>query len=159
MSERGRRLADELAALTAEVAEVVAGCSEEQWRRPCRNEGRTIGVVAFHIADGYRYALAILDAAISDGPYPDWVGRTVEQGATINARQAAEHAGITREEVLALLHANATAADVFLRNLSDEQLDREPSFAPGRTTADLVERILLGHPRAHLPNVIASLSD
>lgn len=157
MSERGQRLADELAELTADIEGVISGISDAQWRQPCRNEGRTVGVVAFHIADGYRYALAILDAAASGEPYPGWVGRTTEHGAIINARQAAEHAGVTRDEVLALLHANASAANVFLRNLTDEQLDASPAWAAGRTIEDGVTSVLLGHPRGHLPNIVASL--
>ena len=61
---------------------------------PCRDEGRTIGVVAFHIAEGYRYALAVLDAAVSGQSYPAWVGRTPEEGEAINPRQADEHADV-----------------------------------------------------------------
>lgn len=157
MNERGRRLADELAELTDEVAGVITGITGEQWRLPCHNEGRSVGIVAFHIADGYRYALAILDAAASGQPYPAWVGRTPEQGAAINARQADEQAGATRDEVLALLHANAASADVFLRNLSDAQLDATPVFAPGKTTEHLIRSVILGHPRGHLPSIVASL--
>jgi len=153
---RGPQLATELEALTSRVEAVVAGFSDEQWRGPCPNEGRSVAVVAFHVADGSRYALAMLDAAISGGPYPDWVGATEAQGAAINARQAMEHADVSVDDVLVLLRHNARLASDFLRRLTDGELDEQPSFAPDHTTADIAEFALLGHPRSHLPNLIAS---
>ena len=53
--------------------------------------------------------------------------------------------------------ANARSVDAFLRSLSYEQLDAEPSFAPGRSVANGIETIVFGHIRSHLANVVASL--
>jgi len=44
--------------------------------------------------------------------------------AELNARHAAEFAGVTRDEAIEALRLNSAAASAAIRRLSDEQLDR-----------------------------------
>src|SRR5213082_1908886 len=103
MRPRSQALPEQVERINARVTAFVERCSEADWRAPCRDEGRPVGVVAYHIAAGHRYTVAIVRAGATGQAPPPWIGMTREDGNRINARQATEHDDCTREEVLDLL--------------------------------------------------------
>src|SRR5690349_8959713 len=53
-------------AVNADLIAAVEGCTDEQWRRQCEEEGRTIGVVAYHVS-ATNEAFARMLGAIASG--------------------------------------------------------------------------------------------
>ena len=53
MSERADALAGSFDRANAQVVSFVELLSNRQWRTWCEQEGRTVGVVVYHIAAGY----------------------------------------------------------------------------------------------------------
>jgi hypothetical protein len=81
----------------------------------------------------------------------------------LNAKHAAEHADVTREETLGLLMRNSAAAAAAVRALSDEQLDRA---APVSLNAEapltcqfFIEDHALRHSYHHLARIRATLDE
>ena len=68
----------------------------------------------------------------------------------MNAARAQQCAGCTKKETLELLRRNGAAAAALARGLNDDQLDRTGTFF-GQTmsTAQLIERVLIGHIEGH----------
>jgi DinB superfamily len=157
MGQRAQALAEQFERVNARVTAFVERCSEADWRAPCRDEGRPVAVVAYHIAAGHRYTVAIARAGATGQAPPPWVGMTREAGNHINARQAAEHDDCTTEEVLVLLRRNGAVAAEFLRGLSDEQLDRGVPFAGDASTEQLASVALTGHAEGHLRSLEATI--
>lgn len=157
-SGRAERLASAFERVNTEVAAAVAGCTDADWQRPCLSEGRSVAVVAYHIANGYAFARDVAEASAAGTDLPPHIGRNAEQAAHINAIQAEEQANCTRAEVLALLDRNATAVAAFIRGLTDAQLDRAPGFPLGATTQAIIERVVIGHARGHLGKIVLTLA-
>lgn len=70
-----------------------------------------------------------------------------------NAKAAAEHAAMPKDEILKLLRDHGAFAAAYLRGLSDEDLDHTttmPVFGPEPVTAQqVIEMVLIGHPLVH----------
>ena len=155
LAERFRQVSDELAA-------VVEGCSEAQWRTVCPGEGQSVGVTARHVAQWYPVELAHIRAIAAGRPLPPLSQEAVDD---MNARHAAEHAGCTKDDVLALLRRNAAVAADTARSFSDGELDRvgtlvgaSPLGPEVRGSAqEFIVGTLIAHTRSHLRNIRAAL--
>jgi len=158
MDSRAEQLAAAFEDTNCAVVATVEGCTAEEWRAACVNEGRPVGVVAYHIAAGYLLTRDVVAAVASGQPLPPHVGARPEEGDAMNARQAAEHAGVTQAEVLALADRNAAEVAAFIRGLTSEQLGRRAVFAPHPTSADIVQHLVVGHAAGHLANIQATLA-
>jgi uncharacterized damage-inducible protein DinB len=158
MSQRVQTLAEQFIATNQAVIAAVEQCSESDWRARCAGEGRSVGVVAYHIAAGHQIALTIAQAGATGDGAPQWMhGMTEADGHQMNARQAEEHADCTAEEVVALLQRNGARVVDFIRGLSDEQLGRTVPFADDLLAEDLIRHLLIGHAQGHLASIRTTL--
>jgi hypothetical protein len=155
MSEQAQTFADRFEQANRDAIATVERCTDADWATTCANDGRTVGVVAYHIADSHLGVVGLVQMAANSQPLPPLTSEMLDQG---NARQAAEHAGCTRQETLELLQRNGATAAGIVRGLSDEQLGREGMlFGNPTTAAQIVEHILLDHLQQHLDNIQATV--
>src|SRR5450759_189125 len=146
---RAEALASEFRAENEALIALVVGMDERGWTQDCPTEGRSVGVVVGHIAQGHLIIGAIVRAIAAGRPLPVQARRTIEQGAAVNARQARRLAAATRDDGLRMLRANTERMARFIGSLSDEDLRREAVGVDGLTLADVIERGLIGHLRGH----------
>jgi hypothetical protein len=148
-SRRAEALAAGFRAENEALIALVTGMDEHDWRADCPQEGRSVGVVIGHIAEGHLIIGEIVRAIAAGRPLPVQAHRSVEQGAAVNARQARRLATRTRDQTLHTLRANTERMARFIDRLSDEDLQREVVGFSGLTLADEIERGLIGHLRVH----------
>lgn len=156
MTGRAAALAERFEQAAAEFAAAVEGLSDEQWRLFCPDEGRSVGVVARHVAAAIPFEMAIF-REIAAGRQPATI--TWSELDAMNADDAAAWAGCAQNETLALLRDHAAAAAAELRGWDDTQLARtgkyiEEARAPW-TVERWIERVLIGHIRGHLQSIRA----
>jgi hypothetical protein len=158
-SRRGAALAAAFRAENEALIALVTGVDEHDWTADCPQEGRSVGVVVGHIAEGHLIIGGIVRAIAAGRLLPVQTYRTVEQGAAVNARQARRLATRTRDDTLQTLHANTERMARFIERLSDEDLRREIVGFPGMTLGDEIERGLIGHLKGHARAVPLALSE
>ena len=150
MSERAADLAAKLESANAAVIAAFESCSDEQLGKTCESEGWPVTVAAHHVAMSHA-SIAGLAQLIANGQQVPPI--TMDMINAGNAQHAKEFANVSREETLALLRKEGQAAVELVRGLSDEQLDRTApmAFAGGAewSAADVIERVLIGHPTQH----------
>jgi hypothetical protein len=164
MAERSEELAARFERANAELAALIEGCTDAEWRALCKEEGWSFGVTAHHVAYDQDQIVRWL-TTIATGQQPSPPGDELEGRAASldarNARHANEHASCTRAETLELLRAGGAVAAAAVRALSDEQLDRasSPDRPDGRTwtAEEVVEEILIGHVEGHLASLRAAI--
>src|SRR5674476_1232526 len=105
-NRRGAALAAAFRAENEALIALVTGMDEHDWTADCPTEGRSVGVVVGHIAQGHLIIGAIVRAIAAGRPLPVQARRTVEQGAAVNARQARRLASLPPADALRMLHAN-----------------------------------------------------
>ena len=158
MSERAQELAARFEKANDEFIAIVQGCTDEQWHTSVPDDGRSVALVAHHVAGAYR-AIASWVRMIAEGqPLPPMTQEMIDEG---NAQFAAQRPNPTRQETVDLLRRNGERAASLVRGLSDEQLDRTgstPLFGPNPLSAEQVIRgTLLGHLRGHRRSIEAAL--
>lgn len=157
-ARRAARLGARFEALNEEIIATVAGCSDEQWRRPSGEEGWPVAVVAHHIAAVHGDFLGLVEAFAA--------GQTRSPGSSMdgvnegNERHAREYATVGKEETVDALRANGGELTRRLRLLRDEQLDARAGVFGGRepSVAEVVEYIVIGHAEEHLASIRATLA-
>jgi hypothetical protein len=158
-SRRAQALAATFRAENEALIALVTAMDERDWPADCPAEGRSVGVVVGHIAEGHLIIGEIVRAIAAGRPLPVQAYRTVEQGATVNARQARRLATRTRDDSLHTLRANTERMARFIERLSDEDLRREIVGCSGLTLADEIERGLIGHLTVHARAVRLALAE
>jgi hypothetical protein len=158
MSKRAQALAERIERGARELAAFIEGCSEAEWRELCPNEGRTVAVVAHHVASAYAVETDLVKVLASGQPI---IGVTEEVVDQANAGHAKAQADCTREETLALLRKNSAIAAQTIRELADEQLDSAALVslhwdAP-LTTQYLIEEHPISHSFRHLASIRAAV--
>lgn len=160
MGDRAMALADEFEVVATGFRELVQGLTEEQWRMPGRNhptirrgdedEGRPVGVIAYHTAAAMRRQSSWLPEIAA--------GRPVPPAPQSNEQQAAEHAGATQDEVVQLLDGAAPAVAAAVRALTDEELDRPARLIMGEmSVGEAVKRVVIGHILWHRGSIEATV--
>jgi uncharacterized damage-inducible protein DinB len=144
VSERAQVLADQLEQANHELIHTVEQLSDAQWKATTADEGWRVGVVVHHVATGHGY-LSGMVRKIADGD-PVAVDRDAIHRA--NAEHAVQFADVTKASALALLRQNGAYAVAIVRGLEDSQLDRVGG-SMGMTTAQAIERVLVGHVQNH----------
>ena len=148
-SKRAAALATAFREENEALIALVTDMDEHDWAADCPQEGRSVGVVVGHIAEGHLIIGEIVRAIAAGRPLPVQAYRTVEQGVAVNARQARRLATRSRDDTLGTLHANTERMARFIERLSDEDLRHEIVGFPGLTLADEIERGLIGHLTDH----------
>jgi uncharacterized damage-inducible protein DinB len=151
MPTRAEALASQFEAANDAAIAVVSACSDSAWRAACPDDGRSVAVVAHHIATGDAGIGTLVETAAKGLPPPPITREMIDQG---NAQQAREHANATKEEVLQALRENVIGPAALVRGLTDEQLDRKTSIlANEMTTEQIIQMILIGHVTGHLESI------
>ena len=121
-SEQARELAESIEAINLELIQLVRGCSEEQWRTDCNDEGdnRTVAVIAHHVGHGHLNSLEWLETALAGRE----IAITLDDIDAENAEHAATYHDVAREETIQSLVENADRLCARIGELSDEELSR-----------------------------------
>jgi uncharacterized damage-inducible protein DinB len=147
MSERARTLAQQLEQANHDLIGTIEGLSDAQWHAKTPGDGRSVGVVAHHVAESHKTVSGLAKAVATEQPVPNITMDMIHQG---NASHAAQHANCTKAETLALLRQNGAAAVATVRAFGDAELDRTVALPMGTlSVAQLVERVLTGHAQDH----------
>lgn len=140
-----------------EIISTLEGVSEDKWNSQCRDEGRSINVVAHHVGSSHK-PIAGLAVAIATGQaMPPLTREMIDQG---NAAHAQQFADASKQETLDLLRSEAEASSSMIRGLSDDQLAKtasSPLFGGEMSSEQVLEAVWLGHPHGHLENIKSSL--
>jgi hypothetical protein len=158
MNARAQALAEQVQAFNRDMLDLVQNCSDADWRRVCKAEDWSVGVVARHVGDGHYRVVELAKMIIAGTPLPDWSMSAVVQMGNDHAR---EHADCTREEVLAILESNAATLDDFIAALSEDELDRQGSMAlvGGDVSVQrILELLILQSGGDHLKSIRATLA-
>ncbi len=156
MGRRAELLADRAEKGAAELAAFVEGLSEEDWRKPMAAGGkdrRTVAEIVHHVAAVYPIEIDLARAIGSGKP----VDVTWDVVAELNAKNAAENAGITRAAALALLRENARQAAAAVRSFTDEQLDTAAPFGLSYGAPMTAQFVLEDHAVRHSWHHLARL--
>jgi hypothetical protein len=154
MGSQAEVLAAQLEAAIDEAAAAIEGCSDERWSALNAADGWSVGVTAHHIAGSVEGTYGLAQAIADSRPVPPITRELLDAG---NARHAREFAGCTKAETVALLRGSSQDILAQLRALSDEQLARSADvpIAGGILSAgELIERVVVGHVRGHLANIV-----
>jgi hypothetical protein len=132
--------------------------SETQWQTRIPRDGRTIGVVVYHVASVYPLEIQLVQRLAAGHPVTGMTADDVNEG---NATHAEMFAAVTKEVALSLLRYNAAAAATAIRALSDEQLDRAAPvslYGDAPVTCQfLLEDRVLRHSYHHLARIRMAL--
>jgi len=118
-SQRADALADRLEQGARALAAFATSLTDAEWKVRTPHDGRAVGVIVHHVASVYPIEIQLAQTVADGKPV---TGLTMDDIDAMNARHAAEHAGVTRQAALELLRANSAAAAAAIRALSDEQL-------------------------------------
>jgi len=159
---RSSRYAAEFEAAQDEFIRLVESLSDEQWRKVGKNfpdrmndedEGRPVGVIADHVAQVEPFIMERIQVMLA-GEVPSPVDFRV-----INARHAAEHAGVKQADVVARLRESKLPIADAVRSIPDSQLDTMRETPVGNMSiAQRLERVLIGHIKAHEGSIRAAIS-
>lgn len=159
MNALANALADEFARTNAEFIATVERCSPEDWRALCPDEGRPVGVLAHHVASSCAGTARLAQAAAAGRAGSVPVAASATALDERNAQHAARYAECSKEEVLGMLRANGAEAEGIVRAILDEHLGRTtPVGFLGDlplSVRQIIEIILIGHPRSHLVSMRA----
>jgi hypothetical protein len=161
-ADRPARLAAQFEAAQEQFIRLVESVSDDQWRLQGRNhpqlrlndedEDRPVGVIAHHVAVSGDWIMNRIQAILDDQPTPP------VDFKVINAQHAREHAGTTKEEVLAHLRESGRRIGEAVRAIPDAKLDLERQLPSGvMTLQQRIERVLIGHIQSHQGSIEASL--
>src|SRR5450759_866536 len=129
MGERSEALAKRFEQVNGELIELVESLSADEWRATCTGETWSVGVTAHHIAYDQAHIVEWFETIASGRSMPPPAPGGLDAST---ARHAVEYASCTKEETLALLRRDGKAAARAVRELTDEQLDRQAPVADGR---------------------------
>jgi uncharacterized damage-inducible protein DinB len=121
MNEKSRALADRLERGSRALADFASSLTDEEWRTRIPHDGRTVGIVVHHVASVYPIEIGLAQTIAEGKPVAGVTSEVIDQ---MNARHAEQNRDVTKEEALALLRRNSSAAAEAIRNLTEDDLDR-----------------------------------
>ena len=134
-------LAAQFEAKARDAMATLKGLSDADWKKVTEAEQWPVGVTAHHAAGALEVVPLVLKAmAAGQSLEPFQLGKIDE----FNAAHAREHASCTKDETVALFQKGVTAAAAAIRGLSDDQLARTGSLAPGMPPMTVEQVVMLG---------------
>jgi hypothetical protein len=121
MGKRSDALATRLEQGAAALERFAGALTDAEWRTHLPGDGRMIGVVVHHVADVYPLEIQLAQVLASGKPIE---GVTWAAVAEMNAKHAADNAGVTKAAAVEHLKRNSKVAADAVRKLTDEELDR-----------------------------------
>jgi hypothetical protein len=155
MTESGETLASAFEASVADLVDFVKTCPKSDWLKMVPIEDRTVAVMTYHIA-------ALMPQMTTWFDVREEVPGTVAEQDEANAREAEEQAGVTREEVLALIDANAPPAAAAIRRVTPEWMASTVKFRPAGGLEMEIERMVAlneVHVSKHLAAIRAAIAE
>jgi hypothetical protein len=160
MGERAEKLAEQVEQVTEQVIAAAQRCTDAQWRGPCADDGRTVGVVVDHVAGAYPVVGGWVRSIATGQALPQITQEMIDQS---NAEHARRHPDPGRQETIERLRRHGAEAAGLVRGLDDDQLDRTgemPVFGGQALSAEQVVRsVLIGHPSGHLKSIVAAIGE
>jgi hypothetical protein len=162
INTRSAQLAEQFEAAHDEFIGLIESLDDEQWHRAGKNfprriddedEGRSLGVIAHHVATNGDWIMQRIQTMLAGGPLSPVNMRV------INSEHAREHADVTKDEVLRLLRASKSRIAEAVRAIPDNQLDIQRDTPAGpMSAAQRVERVLIGHMQQHQGSIQAAIA-
>ena len=159
---RSDQYADQFVAAQDEFIHLIESLDDSQWHLKGKNfpqrineedEGRTLGVIAHHVATAGAWIIKRLQAMLAGGPMPP------VDFKVINAEHAEAHADVTRDEVLRILRESKPRIAEAIRAIPDDQLDAQRDTPAGpMSAAQRIERVLIGHVKMHQGSIEAAIA-
>jgi uncharacterized damage-inducible protein DinB len=118
-SQLANALADRLEQGARALIAFASGLSDEEWRTRLPKDGRTVGVVVYHVASVYPIEIQLAQTLASGKPV---TGVTSADIDAMNAQHATDNANVTKDAAIDLLRQNSADAAAAIRALSDEEL-------------------------------------
>ena len=158
MVTRTAQLAAQFAAVNDEISALIMGCTEEQWRQPCVDEAREVGVVAHHAATVQQEFTRIVATLATGETYTP--GASMGEVDQFNAQQAQENAAVGKVETLDILHRSAATIAQHLRGFDDTQLERIAGTFGDHdlTVGQVIEMVVIGHAGVHRDSIRATIA-
>ena len=116
--------ATDLEKASADVAQFIDACPDNVWHQRVDADGRTVAAIAYHCALGNDDALGWICQLMSRRP----VYETGDAHDAFNIVEAVRTAGATKVEVSEALRRTTERTAAFLRELTDEELERGAMF-------------------------------
>ena len=154
---RTAELAEQFATVNAGIIAAVSACSDEQWRQPTAEDGRTVGVVAHHVGEVNGAFAKIVETLAAGGTYTPNV--SMEAVHESNAKHARDNGGTGKAETIDLLRANGDAILRVLASIDDTTLDQAAGVFGGHemTVTQVLEWVVIGHTAEHLGTISKTL--
>jgi DinB superfamily len=159
---RSAGLAAQFETVQNDFTRLVESLSEEQWRRTGKNhprrindedEGRPVGVIAHHVASSADWIMNRIQIMLEGRPLPPADFREV------NAKHAAQHADVSRDEVVRILRESGPRLAAAVRAIPDDQLDQSRETPAGpMSIAQRLELVLIGHLLSHQGSIEAAIA-
>jgi uncharacterized damage-inducible protein DinB len=146
-------LADAVREANAEAIKFVEECPPGAWTHRTAEQGWTLSMATAHIAIGHLVIARWLHK-ISSGQD---IAHTLADSETFNASDARYNSELSRSEVVERLRVYGAALELYVRDLSDDQLGSSSMWL-GRqwTIAEMVRDVAIGHARGHLAHIVAA---
>ena len=151
MNTRTQQLFAQFEAANQAVIAALKDYSPAEWTKIPADEQRSVGVLAYHIAEGYPTIFGLAQLIATGQPLPSLTPAMLHLG---NAQQAATYAQADQAGALALLQQNGTLVGEQLRALTDEQLAQSAEIFGQTVTAEgFIEYTLIGHIHEHVTSI------
>ncbi len=156
MNTRTQQLFAQFEAANQSIIAAVEGYSVADWGKIPAGEQRSVGVLAYHIAEGYPAIFGFVQLIVQGQPLPPLTLDMLHLG---NAQHAATFAHADQAGALALLQRNGTLVGEQLRALTDEQLAYTAEiFGQTVTVEGFIEHTLIGHIHEHAASIQSALT-
>jgi hypothetical protein len=151
MSSRTEPLVAQFVQTHDDLVSLIRQISAEDWQKVPAGEQRSVGAIAYHTAKGYLATLSFAQMLANGQPLPQFTPDMLDQ---MNAREAAEHADVSKEQVLDMLEAKSRSVAEGLSALTDAQLDASGEFFGHRLTGEgVVAGLVVSHVREHVESI------
>lgn len=158
MNAKAQALADQFRTFNDQLIDFVKNVPESGWKKRCKGEEWTVGVVARHVGVGHYGSIGLAKMIISGASLPAF---TREQINDMGNAHAAKHADCRKEEVVSILEKKGQALVAYVAGLSDADLECSadlPVFGGKATVAQLLTNIILRSAGEHLESMRETLA-
>src|SRR6266852_3797859 len=152
MKTKSEALAKQFAAKAHDAMLTLQQLSDADWKKVTDAEKWSAGVTAHHFAGALEPISSMIKAIVA-GRSPSFPIDRIDE---LNAQHAKDFANCTRAETVELLTKGAATAVAAIRELSDDDLAKSGTLAPGMppmTAEQLITRGLLNHLDEHFGSI------
>jgi hypothetical protein len=158
MGKRSEDLAATFEQAVEELAKAIEAYPDARWQSSRGPEGWNVASTAQHISGQFTLEMEYISAAAEGRPLPGYSWDDINNR---NDDRAAKNTSVTKADVIRELRDGAKSAAAYIRNLSDEQLDRTGKLALAGgadvSTEQLIRGgVLIEHVTGHLQSIRAA---